>query len=309
MDDPSPPGPLGRYVGYSSSIRPPRWSVPPRTLALLTAALQHLDDLPMWKVGIVHSLLGILVWCFLLCRNLLSIFFDSFRWVRDNDDERELEPPPKVRRELRTARRLLPLAFGDLGLRVLPAVAAQDAEGASETSLGGWGIGISFPPFEQVLQVLSEACGRGMPKASELAMSCGTLREWVGVTDSLIPDSWTSGIVPWHELLSRAHSYREIICVYEARALVRSLEVLAKVPFARDSRALGLEDNQAVVGAWNKGRSSHWGMNQALRRRTGLELISGIELAVSWLGTKRMPMDRLSRDRITRRTEIPQAPA
>ena len=307
VESPSLPAPLTRYVGYGTSVRPPRWVVPPRTLATLSAALLHLDDLARWKVGIVHSLVGVLVWCFLLRRSLLSVFFATFQWIRDHDDERVLEPPLRVRRELRAARRLLPMAFGDLGLKVLPAVVAQDAEGESAEGLGGWGLGASFPPFEEVLQVLSEACGRGMPRASELAMSCGTLREWVGVTDSQVPDSWTSGIVPWHDLLSRAHSYREIICVYETRVLVRSLEVLAKVPFARESRALGLEDNQAVVGAWNKGRSSCWGLNQALRRRTGLELVSSIELSVSWLGTKRMPMDKLSRERVTRRTVIPEA--
>ena len=128
--------------------------------------------------------------------------------------------------------------------------------------------------------------------------------EWVQLADERIPVPWTDGSLAWHDLLSRAHSYPEAIHLLEGKALLRSVEILVKLPWTRDSRCLCLEDNQTVVGAWSKGRSSSWSLNQLLRRRAALELTSAVEVLLSWIGTQRMPLDRLSRERVTRRTEV-----
>ena len=51
-----------------------------------------------------------------------------------------------VRAELRVARLLLSLAWGDTHRLIAPIVLAQDAEGVNERDAGGWGIGFSCPP-------------------------------------------------------------------------------------------------------------------------------------------------------------------
>ncbi len=102
-------------------------------------------------------------------------------------------------------------------------------------------------------------------------------------------------------MLARAHSYFEFINVYESRALLRSLEVTCKMHWTRHARVLALEDNSAVSGSWSKGRSRAYSLNQTLRKRAALECAGALEAAVVWCSTGRMPMDRLSRERIVRR--------
>ncbi len=83
---------------------------------------------------------------------------------------------------------------------------------------------------------------------------------------------------------------------------MRSLEIATKTGVFRRSYMLALEDNQAVVGAFAKGRSTNYNFNSVCRRKLALELTADIHLLVPWISTKRMPMDRLSRDRIIRTT-------
>ena len=107
--DAPPPGELDRYIGYATKRKPVRWILPAGLLADLTAALIRLEDLRVWRVGVVHFLLRLIIWCFLLRRPLLLVIFAVFGWLRDNDDVSSLAPPYRVRQELRTCRRLLPM--------------------------------------------------------------------------------------------------------------------------------------------------------------------------------------------------------
>ena len=195
---------------------------------------------------------------------------------------------------------------GDVGRTVLPVVVAQDAEGESAGGLGGWGLGVAFPPQAEVVRLLMECIGRGVPRESEVSVSGVSVKRWVQMmSDKPIPLSWTSGDVVWHHVLARAHSYREGIMMYEARVFLRSVEVIAKIHDTRRSHLLGLEDNAGVVGAWAHGRSPTWHVNALLRRRTALEVAADVSVAAAWCGTKRMPMDELSRERVVRRTVLP----
>ena len=118
----------------------------------------------------------------------------------------------------------------------MPFVLAQDAEGESAGGLGGWGLGVSFPDFPKLLEVLSEALGRGLPGSWEMAVSCGSVREWTGLSDRHIPEEWTSGKLAWRDFLATSHSYKGHIHVYGARVLVISHEAVSKIVAARNSR-------------------------------------------------------------------------
>ena len=141
---------------------------------------------------------------------------------------------------------------------MLPCVLAQDAEGESEWSLGGWGLGVAFPPPSEVVRVFCSHMGRGLPNEADLNLRHVSALAWDALTDHSIPDSWTNGSVAWHDLLARAHSYPEHITISESRVLLRSLQVLSKILHLHHSRVLALEDNSAVRGAWQKGRSRSW---------------------------------------------------
>ena len=210
-----------------------------------------------------------------------------------------------VKSELKAARKLLPLAYGDVGRKVLPIVVAQDAEGESNRGLGGWGLGIGFPDPAEIVDVAFSSLARGIPKEEVLALRNAGV-EGVGpqLSDHNIPNCWTDGSTRWYDLLARAHSYQEAIHLYEARTLIRSLEVTVKIPCTRRSHLVALEDNSVVVGSFARGRSPKWVLNNICRRKMALELAGDVMLATAWLGTKRMPMDKLSRVRVVERAKL-----
>ena len=231
--------------------------------------------------------------------------FDLFRVYHDTDS---VWMSRAVRSELNSARKLLPLAYGDVGRRVLPVVVAQDAEGESNRGLGGWGLGVGFPPPQQIVSVALSSLGRGIPKEELLALrNAGVEGGCHQLSDLNIPSAWTDGSTRWYDLLARAHSYQESIHLYEARTLLRSIEIIAKCVHARRSHLVALEDNSTVVGAFARGRSPKWPLNNVCRRKCGLELASDIQTATAWLGTTRMPMDKLSRVRIVERAPVAHA--
>ena len=162
---------------------------------------------------------------------MLSLFYHAFEWIGRLPESTVARPPRRVREELRAVRHLLPMIFGRLDAGVLPAVFAQDAEGVSDASLGGWCLGVSIPAPEELVRVLSESLGRGIPKLCENGLSCASVLEWVQLADERIPVPWTAGSLAWHDLLSRAHSYPEAIHLLEGKALLRSVEILVKLPW------------------------------------------------------------------------------
>ena len=168
--------------------------------------------------------------------------------------------------------------------------------------VGGWVLG--SPPNETI-DVALMSLSRGVPREDLLALrNAGVGELGHQLSDLHVPVSWTDGSTQWYDLLARAHSYQEAIHLYEARTLLRSIEILTKLPHARRSHLLALEDNSVVVGAFGRGRSPKWSLNNVCRRKCGLELASDIQTATAWLGTKRMPMDRLSRVRVVNRTPV-----
>jgi len=94
------------------------------------------------------------------------------------------------------------------------------------------------------------------------------------------------------------HTVKQSNCT--RAGLLRSAELVGRLEECRRSFLVALEDNQAVHYAFSKGRSSKWPVNTMCRRKAALECASDICMLTVWCGTKRMPMDRLSRERIVR---------
>jgi hypothetical protein len=138
-------------------------------LAKLDSALRYLCNRKPIHTNTLHSIIGIIIWVFLLRRSLLCLIqvsFDIIRQYRDNDTTILL--PAKLKYELINIRRVLPFVYGDVSRGVLPLVLAQDAEGVSESSLGGWGLGVSFPPTSEIVSVGMQCLSKSIPSHREL---------------------------------------------------------------------------------------------------------------------------------------------
>ena len=103
------------------------------------------------------------------------------------------------------------------------------------------------------------------------------------------------GSVHWTEVLAGRHRFDEHINSYEARVLLKTLNIAARIPALRRSRLVALEDNTVTHHIFSRGRSSKWALSQILRKRAGLELAGNLELMSAWVRSARMPMDSLSR--------------
>ncbi|CAE8615559.1 unnamed protein product [Polarella glacialis] len=139
---------LEKYIGYSSQVTPARVKLPVKTLVRLDFALNFLVKQKWVFATTIQSVLGLLVWAFLLKRPLLSIFFDIYGRVRSTEYKQWGWMIAGLRAELLAARRILPLCYADCHRLVLPFVMAQDAEGEGEGGLGGWGLGVAAPPVK-----------------------------------------------------------------------------------------------------------------------------------------------------------------
>jgi hypothetical protein len=288
-----------RYIGYSSQVTPARWQIPLVTICNIEMALLYLTQQKTIKVQTLRAIIGFLVWLFLLRRNLLSIFHRVYDILKECSDDEFVPMAGGIFQELVAARRLLLFSYADTARRVFPIVGAQDAEGESNTSLGGWGLGVAAPSPHSVVSTALKYLSRTIPKDIPSLGAEVDAGPPVRV-DDYIPQEWTDSSTYWHDILARAHSYPEHITQYEAKVLVRLTEILAKLPFTRRSYVLTLEDNQAVVGAMSRGRSPSYPLNQSCRRKMAIELASDVIFLVAWISTHRMPMDKLSRERIIR---------
>ena len=292
------PGEVDRYIGYASQTTPARWLIPHDKLVLLYEGIGHFLSASVYQVGALRALIGVLNWAFLLRRPMLSIFHAVYYVLTHHEDYQIIPFCKEVRNELSCARRLLYLSYADLYRTVAPVVFAQDAEGSGELGHGGWGIGWARPPSSEVVALALRNLGKGVPREDLGLFGCEDKAAGYILNDNIIPQSWTDGTVPWFDLLARSHSYYEHINLYESRVLCRSFEIASKVHELRRSRILALEDNQVTSYVFSRGRSKVWSLNGVARRRVALELASDCEMLNTWVQTKRMPMDALSRDRI-----------
>ena len=283
-------GDIEPFIGYSVR-QSGRISPSPARAQLIHSAVTELLRQPRVKVRDVASIVGVLAWLFLLRRCLFAVFASSYAFLR-KPLEAVLPLWPSVRRELRHARNLIPLAFLDLTWRAHPVVLAQDAQGATEGDNGGAGLVMAVPPPMEVLEgILCRPRGSAGPAAPDLRRE---LKGW------LPPESARAVLVGnwhWWDFMAATWRAADHINAGEIRATLLWLEVLARSPECRHLRVLLLSDSTVAIGAMSKGRSSSFPLNRLLRRRMALEAAGGFTTTLRWVTSKVMPADRLSRER------------
>ena len=100
----------------------------------------------------------------------------------------------------------------------------------------------------------------------------------------------------WKSLLKGKFKHEQRIEILEGRAQLLLLEVLAKVKEFHHTRVLSLLDNASCHGAFSKGRSPSWDLNNLCRRRFSLSLATGMSFLTALVGTHYQPMDADSRE-------------
>ena len=163
---------------------------------------------------------------------------------------------------------------------------------------GGYGAGFSIQPASEIATTALESRRPG--KSGLIAFEKPLLgKRWIGddqPNPSNVSDHWVCSTSKWTDLLSGRFKYEEHIDRLELRTQISFLERLARIPRIASSRCLSLCDNAVATGILVRGRSKIVQLNALCRKRYALEVASRITFYATHVGTKRMPMDGLSRE-------------
>lgn len=148
------------------------WTLPLKALAMLDTALLYLTEMQYVQVATLRSVVGSFVSAFFLRRSLLAVLNNVFVVFKRRPGGEWVQMCGPLKRELVCARRLLPLARARMDRGVAPLVVAQDAEGESEVSLGGWGLGACFPPEAGLWRWQLNTCHEAFPEPMNASPRC-----------------------------------------------------------------------------------------------------------------------------------------
>lgn len=314
------PGELTKVVGLEPARRGQVLRPPLRKLGDLDRALQHVENAGEVLPRLLATLLGLYVWYSLLWRPGLSAVSNStFDFCR-----KLLHCPVcplwrSVRRDIALMRSWLPFLFADLALPMLPAVASQDAAGASDRGEGGrtgtFVVGVGFPELCDIealwagrnIRGAAVGLSKGPRSQDSPAVGAGVIANiaalravhendcnlgWIPYTAS------PSGVVcdaEWFRPLGGSWRWNDHIHLGEYRGVPLVLEVLFKAG-VHDCEINDLTDNRVTLGSGSKGRSPKPQVNHVARRRAGTEIYTGIRCGLSWTPTYAQPTDEGTRE-------------
>ncbi|CAK0867888.1 unnamed protein product [Prorocentrum cordatum] len=259
-------------------------------------------------------------------RPLLAVFSYVYAFSRKYFD-RVMKLPPSVRRELRWAASLIPLAWADLWATWSPRVYASDAseEGRGvcqkEADLGAIrGAGRygerwrfrratasrprdclfeqSDPPTADTAKVEPIADFVVSPEVEHVVSPEEAVEDPEGNLWKVpeVEEKLYGG--RWQVVSSGGWARSEKIIVLEGRALVHSLRHALRDSKSFGKRILFLCDNMGLVCAMEKGRSSAGGVLRVARQWAAWCLAGAVQASVRWIPSERNVADAPSRRRI-----------
>ena len=256
----------------------PRWEKVRELVEDIGAALER-----RWvSVAWLQSTVGRLLWPCMLHRGLLSLMDHLF--IQARSQRRAVRLWPSTRLALRRLVVLLPLIVVDPSRRAGTAVATDSS------TYGG-------------------AVCLATERSAGVYWDHAHLTYYKGRADLSTPEyhAAVATAIDAHQFKDafdwRWRNHEEHITPKEARALVLGVErvLLRSGPGAFPSRSLYFNDNQPVVCAFTKGRSSNKAVNSLIRRTTCLTLATGSSLDMIWTPTDLMVADEGSRRHIAPR--------
>jgi hypothetical protein len=289
---------VDKVIGYVPERDPARIVLPGRKAALLYNAMDALVSLHTVDTKILHSLLGLWIWCALLRRDVLAIPQALFKFIERYPDDL-VAWWPSARREFYCMAKVLPLIFADISAPVASTLFATDAMGANKVDDGGYGIVAADVDHEAALSTYSDGMACGFTVARRDGDLSGLRRPERAINRTVpftkLPEALFSDATKWHDVAAGRWNYADHITLGESRTVVRLVQILAKDARCHDHKVLSLQDNKPTQGAMMKGRSPASSLNYVLRRKTASCLAAGLRLLLPWVESDKMPADFLSR--------------
>ena len=184
-------------------------------------------------------------------RDVLAVPSLVFKMVEQHP-EAVMKWWPSVRSEVRRMADLVPLLFADIGSDLSEVLLATDAMGENEVDGGGFGIVgavVGTALAESVFEKGGEIGHRLARRAGELSGLRAPGRELAASKPfTVLPNELFDGDVKWQVLSAGRWAYADHVTLGEARAVVKALDAVMKVPALHGVKLIVLEDNQPTSG-------------------------------------------------------------
>jgi len=288
--------PAEKLVGYQVIRSPPAIRLPSAKMVLLRTALLWLAHRPHIQANALRSVVGVWLWGALLARYWLAVPMAVFTFCT-RFEGRTVRPWPSVRRELLVMAQAVLCFTRELNRPVAPWLLATDAEGINHDDAGGFGVTYAWAGSDLAFKTLLNGTRGGRTVVSldgdvnKLKRPEAELRARYAV--SRLPMEIFD--LEWYPLLHARYRFPEHITVYEARASVIPLEMMAATEGCHGWEISSLMDNEPWSGAAAKGRSPSPQLSPILRRKAALQAAAQLECHLPWTDTHHQPADFYSR--------------
>lgn len=294
----------GETLGWQFDSEKPHVTMTPRRLWKLKLAINELLRQGWGSGQLVERIVGHCTFAALLRRELLSCFQAVYVFIRKRYHVHG-RLWPEVARELRWVSSLLPLVHRDLSAQWSPHVFAVDAS--------TWGRGVV--KAEASVDLVREQAkyldrwrfkidDERQVQRSEVvgAGCCADILEFEIAnqhTDTVgIPEVDPSILnLSWKKVNSSPWKRPEAIPVLEGRALVWTVQHLARSQVNHGKRHLILSDSMTAILALTKGRGNSRSMNRIARQIAALSLACDFQLNYRWIASELNAADSPSRCR------------
>jgi len=283
-----------------------RWEAPAAKLAFGFLGSLRLLEAATVCPQVASRWLGIHQWYDLLRRPLLSIFEDTYSFVRAEPALKAVPLPVAVRREILLA------AVGCLHWNFDLTAPLSNIVGATDASTS-FGLGAATIETDTAT-------------AWGLARHTARVMDYVDLAGGEPPPASVAAVGAPLQVPFKMESFSTLfsvpvrggshVNVLEGEALVLYLEWFLRASSRHGSRLVALLDSRVVIGAVAKGRSSSRQMNRICRRVAALVLGGSLQLFTVFVPTRQNPADapsrgiRPARRTVQRRTcRIPRAHA
>lgn len=267
---------LGIECTSEGSLEPAREKF--RTLIRRT---RRFIKLHKWRNKELSSILGSWIWFLLLNRPLLSVLSDVYQFL--NKVNTVGVPPMGARMELNTLLLLAPLVYADLKMPVAEKVICSDA-----SMVGGAVVYTDISQTEALEFLANQSKFKGC--ASFLQVE-GNKGKWIRMNQYphwLQSRQWKTAIRHRWKITKHIHILEGEAFILGLRWWCRSHQNLGKrVPY--------FVDNQTLLSAVTKGRSSSKSLQNICRRVAALCLAGNINLIEGWVTSEKNPADGPSR--------------
>lgn len=276
------PGPenvtiLGIECTASGRLEPSR-----EKFRVLLFRTKRLLGLRVWNKEYLSHVLGCWIWFLLLNRPLFSVLQEVYKFLHSLS-KKAGKPPVRARQELNVLVVLAPLIYADWKLPLAEKALCTDA------SLIGGAVVYTSISLKEGLELLgSQSRFKG---CSGFFQNKNTEGKWIRMNQ--FPE-WLQSHT-WKTAVAHKWKYPKHIHILEGEALILGLRWWCRTQNNLGSRVPVFIDNQTLISAITKGRSSSKSLQHICRKVAALCLAGNIKLIEGWVPSEQNPADAPSR--------------